>query len=276
MSVRKTTRIWPLLATIVLALIGAGCSDKDNNPTGASGNLELDSATVGQQSVSTISFVNDLVAGIDEMATGDLSGLGSDLGLSNGSPLREDAVAAWDAVQGAWVYDAEGTETDEFGAATYDVFLSVRFLNGAGVAQQAPDGTTARMDLVLDYLVDWHIEDEQSALDMVLDYEMDVSVAGLQTAAYQLDGNGDINVSLSLSQAGTAGSERVDLGMAWIASLDVPSDGGCPAGTATVSMEDWTFNAQYNGQGRYDWVLYERGTQVESGFENMSCIVPTS
>jgi hypothetical protein len=274
MNVHGALRKWPLAATAALALAAAGCSDKDDNPAGTGGSVELDMATVEDQAVSTMDFVNGLVDGVDEMAAGDFSNVGADLGLP-ASAFREEATAQWDPQQQAWIYDVDGTETDEFGTASYDVYFRVEFWAGSN-AQQNPDGTTTQMNVSLVYSFDWHIQDEQSTLDMNLDYDMDLSVGGLQSTTYEIDGDGDIGVSLAASGQDIQGTQRADLDMAWLTSVAVPSDGGCASGTATVSVENWTFNAQYDGLGTYYWVMYESGRQVDSGSEPVACAAPAS
>jgi hypothetical protein len=250
-------------------LVAAGCSDKNSGPAGPS-DLELDAESVQQQSVSTLTFVHDLIGGVDELAAGDFSGVGGDLGLP--STLRAEPTPVWDGT--AWVLDFEGTETDASGTATYDVYFRVQYLDGVGTPQQTPDQTTSALSLVLDYVVDGHSEDQGSTFDLLVDYALDLQVGNLQGGPYLVDGSGDMFVDLQFS--GDGESLRLAMGMGWAADLTVPTNGGCPSGTASVSVENWTFNATYAGQPTYDWELLEGASPVAQGTEALFCTVPAS
>jgi hypothetical protein len=261
------------LAAVALVATTAGCDDKDAGPTGAGDDVELDAETVQEQALATFDFVNGLVDGIDEMAAGDFSGVSGDLGLPEGGTLQRDAAAAWDPAQGAWVVDVEGTEADSSGTASYDVYLLIRFRDAGGGSQQNPDSTTASMELVLDYFLDAHAQDQGSTLDLTLDFALSVLVAGLPAGPYTLDGDGDMGVSLALSGEGTDG--EVAFAMSWTAALVVPSAGGCPSGTAGVVVEGWRVDAVYDGQGGYDWDLFEGNSLVDEGHEVIVCGAPS-
>jgi hypothetical protein len=256
-------------ALSLLLVAAAACDDQDDAPTGAGNDLEIDAATVQEQAISTFDFVNGLVDGIDEMAAADFSGVAGDLGLPEGGTLRQDAAAVWDAVQGAWVVDVEGTESDENGSASYDVYFLVRFRDAGGLSQQNPDSTTVSMQLLLDYFVDAHAEDQGSTLDLVLDFSLDILVAGLPAGPYTLDGEGDMGVTLALSGGESEG--QIALAMSWTAALSVPVAGGCPSGTAGVTVEDWRVDAVYDGQGGYDWQLFEGAVLVDQSHELVAC-----
>jgi hypothetical protein len=101
-----------------------------------------------------------------------------------------------------------------------------------------------------------------------------MQVANLQGGPYLIDGTGDMFVDLQF--AGDGESLRLALGMGWAADLSVPANDGCPSGTASVSVENWTFNALYGGQPSYDWELYEGANQVGQGTETLFCTVPAS
>lgn len=268
MSTRDLIR----LAALALFATTAGCDDKDGGPTGT-GDVELDAETVQEQAVATFAFVNGLVDGIDEMAAGDFSGVSGDLGLPEGGALQRDAAAAWDPVQGAWVVDVEGTESDSSGTASYDVYLLIRFRDAAGLSQQNPDSTTASMQLVLDYFMDAHAQDQGSTLDLTLDFTLDILVAGLPGGPYTLDGEGDMGVVFALS--GEAGQGEVAFAMSWTAALSVPAANGCPDGTAGVVVEGWRVDAVYDGQGGYDWELFEGNVRVAEGHEVVVCGAPS-
>lgn len=260
-------RLVPAAASL---LVAAGCSDKNTGPAGPS-NVELDAQSMEQQSVSTLSFVQDLVGGVDQLAAGDFSGVSGDLGIPIGA-LRADPTPVWDGT--AWVLDFQGSETDATGSATYDVYFRVQYLDGTGASQQSPDQTTVTLSMVLDYVVDAHSEDQGSTFDILLDYALDLEVGNLQGGPYLVDGTGDMFVDLQFS--GDGENLRLALGMGWAADLSVPANDGCPTGTASVSVESWTFNALYGGQPSYDWELFEGANKVGQGTETLLCTVPAS
>lgn len=268
---------WIIPALCAAGLATAGCNSQDDSPTGASNvDVELDSATVSENAISTMDFMNGLIDGVDALAAGDLSGVAGDLGLPQGSTVRDDFVASYDDLQGAWVFDANGTETDASGTATYDVYFLVRFIDAAGAPQQEPDQTTSRMDLDLDFHVSASAEEDGSTFALALDYTMDLSVSGIQTGPYVVDGTGDIGVDMELTGSGAEEDLRLDLAMGWDMDVSVPVSDGCPSGTASVSVEEFRFDAEYDGQGGYDWELWEAGQKVEQGSEIVGCVVPTS
>jgi len=266
-----TPRWRRLVPAAALLMVAAGCSDKNTGPAGPS-NVELDAQSVEQQAVSTLSFVQDLVGGVDQLAAGDFSGVSGDLGIPSGT-LRADPEPVWDG--SAWVLDFQGTDTDTTGSATYDVYFRVQYLDGAGTPQQIPDQSTSTLGMVLTYVVDAHSEDQGSTFDILLDYAVDMQVANLQSGGpYLMDGSGDMSVDMRFS--GDGDSLRLAMAMGWTADLSVPANDGCPSGTASVSVDNWTFNALYGGQPSYDWELYEGANKVGQGSEVLFCTVPAS
>lgn len=258
------------LVPAALLLLVAGCDNKDSGPTGPSSNVDLDAQSVTQQSVATLSFVDGLVEGVDQLAVGDFSGVSGDLGVPSGA-LRAD-TPVWDG--SAWVLDVQGTQSDTTGTTNYDVYFRVQYLDGGGTPQQNPDQTTTTMSMSLDYVVDAHTVDQGSTFDILLDYALDMTVGNLQGGPYSVDGTGDMNVDMQFT--GDGDSLRLILAMGWAANLVVPANDGCPTGTASVTVQDWTFDADYDGLGHYDWTLYQGGAQVGQGQESLSCVIPAS
>jgi len=266
----RGTRLVPAAA---LMLMAAGCSDKNTSPAGPS-DVQLDAQSVEQQAVSTLSFVEGLTSGVDQLAAGDFSGVSGDLGIPSGA-LQADPQPYYDAQTGTWVLDFQGTDTDATGSITYDVSFRVQYRDGSGTPMQTPDQTTATFTMSLDYVADAHSEDQGSTFDILLDYTLGMTVGNLSGGGpYQVDGSGDMYVDMQFS--GDGDTLRLALDMGWDASLSVPANGGCPSGTASVSVEGWTFDAQYPGQPYYDWQLYQGASKVGEGSETLFCTVPAS
>ena len=264
----RSPRLLSLAAIVTLA---AGCSDKNSGPAGPS-TVELDAQSVEQQAVSTLSFVQDLVGGVDQLAAGDFSGVSGDLGVPGGA-LRADPEPVWDG--SAWVLDFLGSETDATGSATYDIYFRVQYLDGTSTPQQYPDQSTAVLSMALDYVVDAHSEDQGSTFDILLDYALDMTVSNLAAGGpYQVDGSGDMFVDMQFS--GDGDNLRLAMAMGWAADLSVPANDGCPTGTASVTVDRWTLNALYGGQPYYDWELFDGASKVGEGSETLYCTVPAS
>jgi len=270
---RNPVRRGIALAPVLLALALSGCSDKDSNPASA-GDDTMDADTFGQQAISTLDFVNGIVDGVDELASGDFTGVDDGLGIPAGSPLRAEEVV-WRADLRAWVLDVEGTETDETGSATYDIWLWIQFRDQSGSPQQDPDETTAEMEMQIDYVFDVHAVDQGSTFDLGMDYVLSMTVDGMPDGPYGIDGDGDMNVTMAFSDG--QNHMNIAMDMAWMMDLVAPANNGCPTGSALVAFDDWTFNAEYDGQGGYDWTVHERGTRVDEGRESLPCtVVPAS
>lgn len=265
---RGITPDWRRLAPALMFLLAAGCADKSSGPAGPSNDVPLDVNSVSQQSVATLSLVDGLVDGIDQLAAGDFSGVTGDLGAPSGA-FRADPVPVWDG--SGWVIDAQGTQTDANGTSTYDIHFRVAFLDDTASPQQNPDSTTTTMSMSADYLVDAHTQDQGTTFDIQLDYSLDMTVGDLQTGPYTVTGNGAMDVGMQFSGNGDSGN--LALSMGWEADLVVPQGNGCPSGSASVTVENWTFDADYDGQGHYDWLLYEGNNQVGQGQESLSCVV---
>ncbi|MFQ5473501.1 MAG: hypothetical protein ACE5FA_11555, partial [Dehalococcoidia bacterium] len=97
---------------------------------------------------------------------------------------------------------------------------------------------------------------------------------GLPSGPYSVDGVGDM--SIDMQWADGADQLRIAMGMGWLANLVVPANDGCPSGTATVTVEDWTFNAAYDGVGGYAWELFQGASKVDQGSEVLLCTVPAN
>ena len=260
------------LSAVALAaapLLLNACSDKETGPTGP-GSTALDPASVQEQSLATLGLVNGLVAGVDEWAQGDLSGIGSDLGLPDGGTFRGTEEPVWDPAQGAWVMEVQATETDESGATlTYDVSFWLQYTDAANQPQQRPDSTTEALSMVLDFDFDLEAEDPDGSIAMDLDFSMSLDVGGLPDGPYPLSASGELGFAMLWT-----GSEGGDVDeafvMSWATDLNVPAN-GCPTGQAQVNAQTYSMVATFDGSDVYEWRLYDSGSLVDQGTESAGC-----
>lgn len=249
-----------------LALIVAGCSD-DSDPTNPGGDtLNLTSEQAEDFSLSALDMVNELVNTVPDFAQGDFESWSL-------AKSQSDSVE-WDPVQQAYTFDFEGPvfEMDPPNSWVMRIGIWLQYRNAAGEALQYPVGAT-EMEVDYNSGMTMHMVDGESVAD--LDYDMDtnliVSYLG-EGETYGLLGTGSSHVAMA--QSGPQGSESGQFNMDW--SMDITaSPDGCPSGTATVNVQEFTMTANYDGQGNVNWTLVGNNYQA-SGTEYMNCSPPVN
>lgn len=247
-----------------LALITAGCSD-DSDPTNPGADtLNLTNVQAEDFSLSALEMVNELVNTVPEFATGDFD-------TWSLAKSQSDTVA-WDPIQRAYTFDFEGPvfEMDPPNTWVMRVGIWLQYRDAAGEALQYPIGAT-EMEVDYNTGMTMHMVDGESVADMDYDMATNMTVSYLgEGETYGILGTG--NTFIAMSQSGPQGSEAGQFNMTW--SLDITaSPDGCPTGTATVEVQDFTMTATYDGQGNANWTLVGDNYQA-SGTEYMNCSTP--
>ncbi len=262
----------PRILALVLAssaLFVAGCGGDDDNPAGG-GAAAIDQGTAQVQALQMVGFVDAMVGDLDEIASGDLTGIGRALPLPQSAPIERGDYCTgdpvWNPTQNAYTYVC--TYTSGEGSFGYDYYI--QFLAGT-TPQQAPDETTTNINYSLDIDYNFLVETEGSTIDMDLVYALSMAMSGLQTSTYGVTGSGSMSGDMASTTA--QGSSSYSFDMSWTMDVTVPAAGGCATGTVTVTMGDWTMIATYDGSALYAWQLQENGTVVASGSETAACTV---
>jgi hypothetical protein len=253
-----------------LAILAAGCSNEaDYNPTSPVGNpgtLTLDSAQAEDFSLSALDMVNELVATVPDFAAADFA-------TWNLAKAQGDSVQ-WDPVQEAYTFDFEGPVIPVEPPSTWTMSVSVwlQYRDSAGQALQYPVGAT---EMEVDYTtgMDMHLVEGADVSDMQYDMATNLTVSYLGGGqAYGIVGSGSSDVQVAQTTA--QGSQSGQFSMTWSVDLTATVD-GCPAGTATVNVQGYQLDAQYDGQGGATWTLVGPSYQA-SGSEEMPCVAPVN
>jgi hypothetical protein len=263
---------WPRWAILAFALpwLVTGCDTKpdDSNPT----TTVTDAQTVQDQALLTFETIGGITDGIEQIAHGDFSELTTGLGLPTGTPLRAAEQIEWDPAQQAWVLQDAGTETDPSGTATYDIYIWIQFRDAQSVPQEIPDETTAEMSMVMDMTLDFESQENGEVFAFGIDYAVTMDVAGLPDGPYPITGSGTLGTTLVWTSP-EIDDINVALSMSWGMDLIVPAGGGCPDGTMTVAVENYSVTANYDGTATYTWEMRENGVVIEAGSEPAACVV---
>lgn len=250
-----------------LALIIAGCSSDDSDPTSPGGDsLTLTSDQAEDFSLSALSMVNELVNIVPDFAEGDFDSWTL-------AKAQSDSVE-WDPIQEAYTFEYEGPFLDMDPPNTWTMRLGIwlQYRNAAGQAQQYPLGAS---EMEVDYTngMTIHMVEGQNVADVEYDMDTNMVVSYLgEGQSYGIVGTGA--TSIAMSQSSSQGTQAGHFAMDW--ALDIASTPqGCPSGTATVHVQDFTMNATYDGQGGVSWTLAGNNYQA-SGVDYVNCSSPVN
>lgn len=265
---RKPLLAVALLAGLALILAGCGSDDSSNpaNPGTGDDTLVLDDAQAQELSTGALDMVNQLVNSVPDFAAADFASW-------NLAKSQSDSVT-WDPVQEAYVFNFEGPvlELEPPSSWTMSMDIWLQYRDAQDSPLQYPIGAT---EMELDYSVGMYIHsvDESGVFDMDNELSSNLTVSYLgEGQTYGIQGSG-LN-TVSVSQITPAGSQAGQISLDW--SLDITAaPEGCPSGTATVHAQDYTLNAQYDGQGNVSWTLTGPSYQA-SGSETMACGSPVN
>jgi hypothetical protein len=268
MAFRKFNLALVLLLGLALILAGCGSDGSTNpaNPGPGEETLVLDAAQAEEFSTGALSMVNELVNSVPDFAAADFASW-------NLAKSQSDSVV-WDPVQEAYVFNFDGPvlELEPPSSWTMSMDIWLQYRDAQESPLQYPIGAT---EMELDYSVGMYIHsvDESGVFDMDNELSSNLTVRYLgEGQTYGIQGSG-LN-TVSVSQITPSGSQSGQISLDW--SLDVTAaPEGCPSGTAVVHAQDYTLNAEYDGQGNVSWTLTGPGYQA-SGSEFVACGGPAS
>ncbi len=254
-----------ILGLMLLVLHSAGCGQDSPVEPAATGGLNASQAQ--QWSSIALDLVDDMAVNVDNWAAADFSGINT-MGSAAKAPLADPT---WDPTEQAWVLSASWPVTQmtppDSMVATLDYWL--QFRNDMGPVMLPDSATTYEVRLGTG--LDAHQDDGTTVSDLHYLMSTVLTVSGLGTDTYHAVGNGSSTVTLDATSA--EGSAQTSFEMSWALDLTVPAAGGCPAGTANVSMPSYHLDAVYDGLGGVSWTLTGPGTQA-SGSRTLSCGTP--
>lgn len=292
-------RLTLIPATLALLLaVGCQSQDESSNPVGGGtgGTSGVAADDIELTGLGTMEFVNQFVSEVGALSQADFSNVTFDLGFTQaieaprtptGATLRSNPSGGlrtaeeivWTEELQSWVLDVEETETTEEGVATLALHFAVQYRSGS-TPQQWPDETTTSMTLEAAFALNLDGESEGQVFTMDFDYDTSMTVGGLQSQEYTIDGEGAMDVAMHWNDTTSADNLNLTLGMDWLMDLSVPVE-ACPSGLVTVNAntpgaDNYSFVGTYDGTPNYDWTVYDNGVAVDSGSEVLDCAVPTS
>ncbi len=245
-----------LLATFAALLWVAGCSDDPSSPS--SNQTDISAADAETYATSALDMVNTMAMDIPDLAAGDFGTMKAR--KNYGEPV-------WDPVEMAWVYDYE----DEFSEgdpitswSEIRIHVWIQFRNAEGPLPTAL-GATVMEYRVSDGMTLHSVSDEGTA-DLAYDMATTMVVA-YTDGGHTVVGSGASCIDASIVADGR--SETLNLDMGWNADLAIPL-GGCPTGTADVTVGAYRLDAVYDGTAIATWTLTGPNYSA-SGTEQLYC-----
>lgn len=243
---------------LVAAAWLAGCATDDDPVTPTGGQFQVEADDAETYATDALEMVNEMTADIPELALGEFTAAKS-FGAA-GEP-------EWDAEEQAWILDdtAEFSEGDPAVAwGEYRLYVWIQF-RGAEGPLPTPLGATVFEYRAVNGMT-MHSETEQGTSDLAYDMATNLVVT-YEESGYAVDGTGETVVEASHEGDGEAQNLRAE--MAWNVDLAMPT-GGCPSGTADVTMGQYRLDALYNGTSTVAWTLVGPGYQA-SGTDDLAC-----
>lgn len=274
---------WTVVPTLVLGLaLAAGCFHKkdDDNPGPAAPEPPEpeEAAAIGGGAADLIAGMAGTIPG---WAAGDLDSfsIGGGFGAlprpGSGPGVVLASAPEFDVTDSAWVWTS--TETDISGADTVNVVgqFWVQYLSGTTIVRESGDADN--MIARVDFDVDGHIEtvggDGTTVTDFSYVYHLEAAVDDLPGGPFLVDGSG--------TAEGEAVTDHPILGeftteiaeFQFTVDITVPS-GGCPTGSATITVDPFEIEMTFDGDSTADWVMTEDGTPVappQTGSSDVDC-----
>jgi hypothetical protein len=263
---RSRSVLLSLAAVCLAAATLAGCSGDGTSPSGGG-----DPAAAEEQAAFALDFLDGLIAGAPDLASGNLAGAFAKAlrppASAPAGPARshcfddgvcDDVEPFWDASAGAWTASCETED-----ATCHLAFgFFVQFLDAGGTPHAEPGKATER--IVSRTRIHASFDEPAGASSrgpFVVDYEDAMEISGLHDAEPAVTGSG--------SMAGSSGDEAV--AMAWSYGLTFPAGGGCPSGTAVLEIGPYTITATYSGGSAYTVVITENGRVIRERTGTSQC-----
>jgi len=238
MHYAKITALMAILACIGLLV---GCSGDD--PASPTGGTSIEPAEALEYAGAALEMINAMALDVPDLASG---------GFTTLKARKNYGEPEWDAEQMAWVYEyvgdfSEGDPPTDSGQIRISVWI--QFRNAEGPLPSALGAT------VMEYRVSdgmtLHSEQENGTVDMAYDLATAMTVTYVDNG-YTVAGTGSSHIDATFSDGSR--TESMDLSMTWGMNLAMPF-GGCPAGTAAVTIGAYRLDALYDGTSTMEWTL---------------------
>lgn len=284
----RTRAFWKIGATVslglTLALSGCGgSSDSPTDPGGGGGGGTLSDP----EAVMAIDFAMPIALGMVEqsMAVGSL-----DLGTLNAPPDMgfgaSYAYAPGDSFAIAW--DDGNDEyvvryvVDQLPAMGIDFEHRVQYRDATGSPEgflgeslETTDG--ARFGTSSSVFMNMGLALQQEGVEgtALIEYDATTTLSGRLGPTYEAVGSGNygIDVAMVVTNEGQVQTLDLDLDMEYAMDLAIPSSGGCPTGTASMSYDGYRVDLTFDGTATAAWSLTRLSDQqvLVSGTESANC-----
>jgi hypothetical protein len=251
-----------LLLAVPLVVALAGCGDDGDSNPGGPGTQPLDQETAQAAALDAIEIIDGLNTIADDLFSTGPNALGSAIfrATAGDGPVYDEETQTW-------TYAVSYTE----GSNSYSRSASLQYYAGGTPVESYEAATGLSLNQSLN--TDVTFTGEGTTVHTVLGYVASLDVDEVTTrgggSTYAVGGTGALVGNLS--GATTQGAFNYALNMNWAYDVVVPA-AGCPSGTMSFYIDDWTLNVTYNAvSSNYDWTMLYAGEVVDSGTEFSSC-----